>query len=545
MSTRTEVVRRLLDADSPTAVYRALVVGVERTLDHRAVAFAFDPDRDSLVPVAAAAGGGEEDADEHRADSLVRTAYATGEMQSADRVDADPPLVAHAETALAVPLGEHGVLAVMGLESQEAEADIGAFETAVGLFATVATDRLDRLEQPTDCSGAQDLERSLETALDVSEAIRQASTRDSLERAVCDAIVSRDGVAFAWIGDLEDGRVVPRTVAGSGQSYLDTVDFSLDDSLDEPAVTTASHRRPSVVEHIGDDRAAGEWRDVALATGLRTVVSVPIGFGDRFFGVLSVFGDLREGFTEPFRRVIVETGASVGAGIAYLQLRRALASDAVEELGLAIDDGDGFVGGLVDRGVEYLTFERIIPEDDELSVFFTVPDVDDQLHEALASAPFFEAVTDLPVEGARLYHARVARTDAPLLATLHTIGGDARSLSVDDDATTLELDVPMGTDVSDFIDTLAVEGVGVRLASRTTRTREATTAGTFLAEASTALTERQLAAVRTGFNVGYFEWPRQHTGEEVAALLGISQPTFARHLRKAQQKLFSLLFHGD
>lgn len=55
-------------------------------------------------------------------------------------------------------------------------------------------------------------------------------------------------------------------------------------------------------------------------------------------------------------------------------------------------------------------------------------------------------------------------------------------------------------------------------------------------------TEKQRQALRTAYLSGYFEWPRASTGEEVADALDITQPTFNRHLRTTERKLFSALF---
>lgn len=55
------------------------------------------------------------------------------------------------------------------------------------------------------------------------------------------------------------------------------------------------------------------------------------------------------------------------------------------------------------------------------------------------------------------------------------------------------------------------------------------------------LTDRQLEALRTAMDAGYYEWPREETGEELAAALGITPPTFAEHLRTAERKLLGLL----
>jgi hypothetical protein len=53
---------------------------------------------------------------------------------------------------------------------------------------------------------------------------------------------------------------------------------------------------------------------------------------------------------------------------------------------------------------------------------------------------------------------------------------------------------------------------------------------------------RQLETLQTAYHSGYFEWPRDRTGEEVAEALGITQPTFTGHLRAAERKLRAMLF---
>jgi len=51
------------------------------------------------------------------------------------------------------------------------------------------------------------------------------------------------------------------------------------------------------------------------------------------------------------------------------------------------------------------------------------------------------------------------------------------------------------------------------------------------------LTDRQVAALRTAHELGYFERPRGATGEEVARRLGVAPSTFTEHLRRAQRKV--------
>jgi predicted DNA binding protein len=46
--------------------------------------------------------------------------------------------------------------------------------------------------------------------------------------------------------------------------------------------------------------------------------------------------------------------------------------------------------------------------------------------------------------------------------------------------------------------------------------------------------------------MGYFEWPRENSGEDVADALGITQPTLNKHVRLGERTVFDILFgSGD
>lgn len=51
------------------------------------------------------------------------------------------------------------------------------------------------------------------------------------------------------------------------------------------------------------------------------------------------------------------------------------------------------------------------------------------------------------------------------------------------------------------------------------------------------LTERQLEALQTAYEMGYFERPKGANATEVATEIGITQSTFTEHLMHAQRKL--------
>lgn len=58
------------------------------------------------------------------------------------------------------------------------------------------------------------------------------------------------------------------------------------------------------------------------------------------------------------------------------------------------------------------------------------------------------------------------------------------------------------------------------------------------------LTERQREVLQTAFEMGYYEWPRDCTGEDVADALGISAATFSEHVFAAERKILTFVFEN-
>ena len=56
------------------------------------------------------------------------------------------------------------------------------------------------------------------------------------------------------------------------------------------------------------------------------------------------------------------------------------------------------------------------------------------------------------------------------------------------------------------------------------------------------LTPRQHEALLLAYMNGFYDWPRETTGEELAAEMDVTPATFHEHLRSAEEKLLSLIF---
>jgi len=124
-------------------------------------------------------------------------------------------------------------------------------------------------------------------------------------------------------------------------------------------------------------------------------------------------------------------------------------------------------------------------------------------------------------------------------------GGSPRSMHADATGTEITVDVSTGTDVREFVEMLREGYPTVELRSRRHVERSMGTRRELVTSLFEALTDRQLEVLRTAYFAGFFEWPRESTGEEIAELLAVTQPTVNRHLRIGQQRLLAQLFEDE
>lgn len=59
-----------------------------------------------------------------------------------------------------------------------------------------------------------------------------------------------------------------------------------------------------------------------------------------------------------------------------------------------------------------------------------------------------------------------------------------------------------------------------------------------------SLTDRQQEVLTAAYEAGYYAWPRETSGAELADELGISSPTLHQHLRNAEQQFVTMLFEN-
>jgi CheY-like chemotaxis protein len=176
---------------------------------------------------------------------------------------------------------------------------------------------------------------------DVSQSVLQASSREDIERTVCDRLADSEPYVLSWIGkvDEETPAVRPEVSAGIDQRYLDAValdanlgDTGRGDGDDRDDCRHDGGRRP-VREAIETGSVQVEREttveerfdiDADVSADRHAVAAVPLAYENRTYGVLSVWSDQRHAFGETERRVLSKFGNSVAYAIDSVQTRKEL-----------------------------------------------------------------------------------------------------------------------------------------------------------------------------------------------------------------------------
>lgn len=562
LSALHEATRELLTVESATAAFDHVVDVAADVLElENAVVFRFDERDNQLVPVAQSDDVVENLGESPRmkpGDGISWEVYVSREARLYDDVQTSPAVhedATRARSGIFVPLGDHGVL--VAATPEPGEYDSNAFELAQLLGATAET-ALDRIERTRDLheqerklqeqnDRLERLNRASWVREDVQQLLLRADDREEIESGVCERLVDLEECTFAWIGepDLGGNQLLPRARAGDDHGYLDAVTVTtVEDPAAEPAGRSARTRRPTTVANVADSMRDGDWCTEALARDLQSVVSVPLVYDDFLYGVCTVYADRHDGFDHAITDTLYELGETIAYSIDAIERKNVLRSEDVVELELHVDAESPLVGvsRLVDSSVR---LEDAIPRANGSTVAFVTVDGSVEPDAVVDVDGIVEATELRETDDGTLLQLQLADGVLETLAEAHT--GRIRSLSVDQTGIDARIDVPRTVEIRQVLTELGRRGLDVSLVAQRTRSRDGD--GSIRTDPWTTvfdeLTDRQREVVQTAYHGGFFEWPRETTGEEVADSLDISPPAFHNHVRAAERKLFTTLFERD
>jgi len=383
------------------------------------------------------------------------------------------------------------------------------------------------------------LERVDGLVRDVTDAAVSAETRAEIERDVCRRLTATDPYVLAWIGriDVTNRRLSPREWA-SDDVPLEDDELVLDADGVHPAVQALEREGAQVIEDVTAHDDADRLWPMGAGDHFRSVAALPLTYGDVTYGVLVVFADEPDAFDERELLVLESLSGTVATAMNALEVRRMLTTEAVVSVEVAIEDPSLFVTALsatFDATVSY----RGLTEDDGTPLIVLHVDrtfEDDELEAVgIDHDVTLLSTTD---DGTLL---EVAITDG-LVTALSEHGAVIRELVATDGVADLAVDFPDGRSARSAYDLLERRYDRVELLSYYERDEPAQTPHDVTARLESSLTDRQLQALRKAYYANYFEWPRDISGEELAASMDISRSTFHQHLRAAQRKVLAELF---
>ena len=441
------------------------------------------------------------------------------------------------------PLGDHGVFYAASDHEDQRLRELVELLVSSAQAALARVDREDALRESEAEYRRQNDE--LRLLKQVNEIIRrvdrvlvEADTCAEIEQAVCDELTESQWFSFAWLSRSDGDIVEPRTWAGRSVSYLDDLDLSTERDGGPPAVRTARTGEPTVVDSISDDLEE-PWRKRAISRDFQSALSVPLAYDDFLYGVLTVYADETGRFGEMLESVFVELGEAIANAIREIQSRQRQPTDSVVELDLSVASREILLTQLARRLDATVVCEGGTPSEGATTrMFVRIPDVDPKVvQDCIGSMNRVHSLTQVSEDG--LYELVTA--GPTLVRTLVDKGARLESLTATTTGVEVTVQLAAATDVREFIEQLDGHHPGVTLHARRDEAAHSPRGDSLRAELDERLTDRQLEVLKTAYLSGFFDWPRETTGEEVAEMLGVTQPTVNRHLRVSERKLLDLL----
>jgi predicted DNA binding protein len=411
----------------------------------------------------------------------------------------------------------------------------------------------DRTEAHEEARQVERLERRLDRierintlVVTVLQRVIGASDRGDIGRTVCEGLGGTDLYRFVWVGEREfpDERLRSLAAAGDAPDLRNRIDDALTDGRALPEQEAVTEGETRIVDAIAEDDAVPRAvRQAAFGHGLRSCLAVPLAYEGTVYGVVSVYSDREEGFSEQERVGLETLGRIAGFAIRALRQEDLLVADTVTEVTLAVrEETVPFVRVAREAGCR-LSLDGAVPRGDGAVVCYLGADDD----EAALAEPLRDhaAVTDVRwvrSEGDPLLQVTV--TGETPVTTLVAWGATVRTAEYTADAVRLVAEAPPDGDVRRMVETVDDTAGETTLVSKEERTRTADTAEAFHDALDERLTDRQRTVLRTAHLSDYFTSPRGSTSEEVAETLDIAGSTMLYHLRRAQQELVDAFFEA-
>lgn len=378
------------------------------------------------------------------------------------------------------------------------------------------------------------LERIDGLVTDLTAELVAARTRDEVEQGIVRAFEAAPQYDAALIGRHD--RVTEEIKASVGGSA--PVEGPWDASGDSAVGRALSERSVQVVEQLDEDAS---WASDAIEDGYTTFAAVPLVGNETSYGVLIVFSRTPGVFDEREQRLLRALGRIAGTATRAVETARALTATSVVEIEVETTSADLVFSRLSEALECTMRFRGTVQDADGPLVFFDIEGVDPETVFTWArDEPAIEDITVIRTDGERAL-VEFRFRDTTLLTRLADEGVETTALAVEDGTAHFTFVVPADRDTREVLD-LFPDDREVQLLAQRHRDRPRRTPREIWASVTNDLTSRQQTALTKAYVGGFFDWPRQTTGDDLADSMDITRSTFHQHLRAAEAKVLEAFF---
>ncbi|WP_162551707.1 bacterio-opsin activator domain-containing protein [Halohasta litchfieldiae] len=398
-----------------------------------------------------------------------------------------------------------------------------------------------RLEQQHDQLEALN---QLNTAIrTLTHDVIEQSTRAGIEQAACRALVDTDVFVCAWLGrvDPRDESVEITTKAGAYEEIIADSPLIESDAVVDTQIVKEAIRTGEIqtADNKQEHRSFGQQYGSQPTESYRSVAAVPITHEETVYSVVCLYTNRPNAFGTDEQAISTQLGAIVGHAIVATERKQALISDELIEVELQIPNFITEPGGRSADWTVTVT-QTVSGSDDDCMMYGTVSEDD---LEAVETAVDKRDDIRLTVVGKEQDTVRIELhlRRPSLVSQLAAHGWSTTDIVLTNGGCYLTVHLPPGDDVHRMMDVIRDRFPNVELLARR-QISSPQPVDSKLQTVIESLTDRQLTVLRTAQAAGYFEWPRQTSGKEIAETLDIAPPTFHQHLRLGERKIMAAVF---
>ena len=171
------------------------------------------------------------------------------------------------------------------------------------------------------------IHRALKMLSNCSETLVRARNENELLHRVCQIAVEHGGYHMAWVGYAQedaDRSIRPMAHAGLENGYLSDITVSWDENQPSgrgPAGTAIRTGKISTCADIHEQAGAFIWVEAASLRGYKSVICLPLRYGQRTFGMLGLYSsEIHEAVPEE-RKLLQQLADDLAFGIAGIRAR--------------------------------------------------------------------------------------------------------------------------------------------------------------------------------------------------------------------------------